>query len=114
MIRNNYGPLGYDHTNILNLTYNWALPTFIHSDTAGMKILGGAVNGWKISGYTAFQSGAPYQPTQGANMNTTFATTFRATLPSGFAGQQHQATERISGQLRSAPRPGSDPTPTTI
>ena len=73
VIRNNYGPLGYDHTNILNLTYNWALPTFIHSDTAGMKILGGAVNGWKISGYTAFQSGAPYQPTQGANMNTTFA-----------------------------------------
>jgi len=73
VIRNNYGPLGYDHTNILNFTYNWALPTFIHSDAAGMKILGGAVNGWKISGYTAFQSGAPYQPTQSANMNSSFA-----------------------------------------
>ena len=27
LIRNNYGPLAYDHTHILNLVYNWQLPS---------------------------------------------------------------------------------------
>ena len=70
----NYGPLAYDHTNILNFTYNWQLPNFIKSaDNVGMKLAGGAVNGWKISGYTAFQSGAPIQPNQGGNLNAGYA-----------------------------------------
>jgi hypothetical protein len=70
----NYGPLAYDHTHILNFTYNWALPNFIHDESSlGMKFLGGAVNGWKISGYTAFQSGQPLQPNEGGNLNTTYA-----------------------------------------
>ncbi len=73
IIRNNYGPLAYDHTHILNFTYNWALPKFIHADSGLMKVAGGATNGWKISGYTAFQSGAPIQPNIGGNFNTTFA-----------------------------------------
>jgi hypothetical protein len=74
VLRNNYGPLEYDHTNIMNFTYNWALPNFIHNeDNAGMKVLGGAVNGWKISGYTTFQEGSPIQPAEGGNLNTTFA-----------------------------------------
>ena len=70
----NYAPLAYDHTHILNLTYNWQLPNFIKSaDNLGMKLAGGAINGWKISGYTAFQSGAPIQPNQGGNLNATYA-----------------------------------------
>ncbi len=74
ILANNYGPLEYDHTNIVNFTYNWALPNFIHNqDNAGMKILGGAVNGWKISGYTTFQEGSPIQPAEGGNYNTGFA-----------------------------------------
>ncbi len=74
VIRNNYGPLAYDHTNILNFTYNWRMPNFIHSeDNAGMKILGGAVNGWIISGYTAFQNGAPLQPTENGALNVVYA-----------------------------------------
>jgi hypothetical protein len=73
VLRNNYGPLAYDHTHILNLTYNWELPKLLRGDAMGMKLLGGAVNGWKISGYTAFQSGAPIQPNIGGNFNTTFA-----------------------------------------
>ena len=74
VLSNNYGPLAYDHTNIMNFTYNWALPTFIHNqDNVGMKVLGGAVNGWKISGYTTFQNGEPMQPNTGGNFNTTFA-----------------------------------------
>ena len=32
-----------------------------------MKLLGGAVNGWKISGYTTFQNGEPMQPNVGGN-----------------------------------------------
>jgi hypothetical protein len=84
----NYGPLEYDHTNILNFTYNWALPNFIKDEsTLMMKLAGGAVNGWKISGYTAFQNGAPLQTTTGGNFNTTYAsgltvpTTGDPTLP---------------------------------
>ncbi len=57
-IHNDYGPLGYDHTHILNLSYVWNMPKFIH----GNAILGGAVNGWQFSGYTTFQSGAALQP----------------------------------------------------
>ncbi len=70
---NDYGPLAYDHTNILNFTYNWKLPSPIHGEGLGMKLAGGAVNGWQISGYTAFQSGAPLQWNLSANMNATFA-----------------------------------------
>jgi hypothetical protein len=88
VLGNNYGPLAYDHTNIMNLTYNWALPNFIHNeDNLGMKFAGGAVNGWKISGYTTFQEGSPIQPNEGGNYNTTFAsgltvpTTGNPTLP---------------------------------
>lgn len=69
VLANNYGPLAYDHTHILNLTYNWLLPNSIHGDGA-MRILGGAVNGWELSGYTAFQSGYPLQTLLGGSLNT--------------------------------------------
>jgi hypothetical protein len=68
-IHNNYGPLAYDHTHILNLSYVWNMPKFIH----GNPILGGAVNGWQFSGYTTYQSGAALQPNVNGNLNTTFA-----------------------------------------
>lgn len=64
-LKNNYGPLAYDHTNILNLSYVWNMPKFVH----GNKLLGGAVNGWQFSGYTAFQSGAPLQPGLNGDLN---------------------------------------------
>lgn len=66
-IKNNYGPLAYDHTNIVNATYVWNLPKFVH----GNRVLEGAVNGWQLSGYTTRQSGSPVQ----ANniLNFTFA-----------------------------------------
>ena len=56
-IHNDYGPLAYDHTHILNLSYVWNMPKFFH----GNPVLGGAVNGWQFSGYTTFQSGANLQ-----------------------------------------------------
>ena len=67
-LKNNYGPLAYDHTNVLNLSYIWNMPKFIH----GNKLLGGAVNGWQFSGYTAFQSGAPLQPGLNGNLNASY------------------------------------------
>ncbi|HUA16432.1 MAG TPA: carboxypeptidase regulatory-like domain-containing protein [Verrucomicrobiae bacterium] len=56
-LHSNYGPLAYDHTQILNATYVWNLPRFIH----GNHILEGAINGWQLSGYTTRQSGQPLQ-----------------------------------------------------
>ncbi|HEY5212801.1 MAG TPA: carboxypeptidase regulatory-like domain-containing protein [Acidobacteriaceae bacterium] len=73
VLRNNYGPLAYDHTHILNLTYNWSLPSPIHGSNLGMKLAGGAVNGWKLSGYTTYQSGAPLQLSTGGSLNTSYA-----------------------------------------
>jgi len=68
-LKNNYGPLAYDHTQILNLAYIWNMPKFVHN---GSKILTETVNGWQWSGYTAFQSGAPLQSNLNGNLNTTF------------------------------------------
>jgi len=72
VIRNDYGPLAYDHTQILNFVYNLNLPTFIHSSSIGTKILGGAVNGWQFSGYTAFQSGYNLQMLTGGTFNAQY------------------------------------------
>jgi hypothetical protein len=64
-LKNNYAPLAYDHTQILNGSVVWQLPKFIH----GNKILGGAANGWQLSTYTTYQSGAPLQTSTGGNLN---------------------------------------------
>jgi len=74
VLRNNYGPLEYDHTHILNFTYNWKLPKFVHGDGLAMDLAKGAINGWQLSGYTAFQSGAPLQVTTGGNFNAVYPT----------------------------------------
>jgi hypothetical protein len=72
-LRNNYGYLAFDHTHILNLTANWALPSRVHGSSFGVKALGQAVNGWKLSTYTTYQSGAPLQISTGEGFNTTYA-----------------------------------------
>jgi hypothetical protein len=66
-LKDNYGPLAYDHTQILNLTYIWNMPKFVH----GSRWLEGTVNGWQLSGYTTYQSGAPLQAN--GTLNFTFA-----------------------------------------
>jgi hypothetical protein len=69
-LRDNYGVLPYDHTQILNAAYVVHVPFQIHG---GDPLLRGVANGWVISGATRFQSGAPIQPNTGGNMylNTT-------------------------------------------
>ena len=59
----NYGVLAYDHTKIFNVSFSYKLPNAVHS-----KLLGEAVNGWQISGYTTYQDGQPYNSIT-ANMN---------------------------------------------
>lgn len=68
-LKNNYGPLGYDHTQTINAGYVWNLPKFIH----GSKFVEGTVNGWQLSGFTTYSQGAPIQPNLGGNLNATFA-----------------------------------------
>jgi hypothetical protein len=56
-LRDNYGVLAYDHTQIFNATYVYHTPNVIHDN----PLLAGAVNGWEFSGITQMQSGAPLQ-----------------------------------------------------
>jgi hypothetical protein len=67
-LRNNYGPLAYDHTHIVNGTFSWNLPKFIH----GHRALESAINGWQLSGYTTYQSGAELQSNL-VNLNAAYA-----------------------------------------
>jgi hypothetical protein len=68
-IKNNYGPLAFDHTQILNLSTVWNLPKFVH----GNRFLGGAVNGWQLSNYTTYQQGSPLQTSVNGTMNAAYA-----------------------------------------
>lgn len=81
-LKNNYGPLAYDHTQIANFSVVWNVPKFIH----GSKFVEGAVNGWQLTTYTTYQSGAPIQPNMGGNLNLqasglTYPTTGAPDLP---------------------------------
>jgi hypothetical protein len=69
----NNGPLDYDHTHIFNIWYIYNLPSPIH----GNRLLGSAINNWKLSGWNTYQSGAFLQAND-PNLNATYAS-----LPSG-------------------------------
>ena len=66
-LKNNYGQLAYDHTKVFNVSFSYKLPTFIHNNL----LLGEAVNGWQVSGYTTYQDGSPYQANN-ATMNVQY------------------------------------------
>ncbi|MGA2653389.1 MAG: carboxypeptidase regulatory-like domain-containing protein [Terracidiphilus sp.] len=63
----NYGPLEYDHTKTFNVSFSYKLPKPIHNNL----LLGEAVNGWQLSGYTTYEDGVPYQTTS-PNMNANY------------------------------------------
>ncbi len=54
---NDYGPLSYDRTHIVNLSYAYSLGQWLHGGT----LLKGLANGWTISGITTWQSGLALQ-----------------------------------------------------
>jgi hypothetical protein len=99
-LEDNYGPLGYDHTKVFNLSFSYKLPKPIHNNWA----LGELINGWQLSNYTTYQDGAPYQ-TVSANMNmdyhqfrdsqgTTHST--QITMPFPATGPNGNTTTQIS------------------
>jgi hypothetical protein len=69
---NNYGPLGYDHTKVFNLSFTYKLPKPIHNNWA----LGQVINGWELSNYTTYQDGAPYQANQDRSMRAQYTGNF--------------------------------------
>jgi hypothetical protein len=58
-MRNNYGPLSFDRTHIVNATYFFNFATWYH----GNRFVRGVVDGWQVSGYTGVQSGPNLQAT---------------------------------------------------
>ena len=55
-IYNNYGPMNFDRTQVLNLSYAYQTGRFTSE-----RLLGGFINGWLISGITNLQSGGNMQ-----------------------------------------------------
>ncbi|HWW23703.1 MAG TPA: carboxypeptidase regulatory-like domain-containing protein [Edaphobacter sp.] len=66
-LRNNYGPLAYDHTHIFNATYYTQIPG-LNSNA----LLKAATNGWQLSGDLQVQSGAPIQANTNGTLNVTW------------------------------------------
>ncbi|MDE1161330.1 MAG: carboxypeptidase regulatory-like domain-containing protein [Acidobacteriaceae bacterium] len=58
-MRNNYGPLSYDRSQILNSWYDFN----IGDPYKGARILRALLNGWEVSGNTQLQSGQNLQST---------------------------------------------------
>jgi hypothetical protein len=70
-VRNrNFGVLSYDRTHNLVVNYNWNMPRLIKR--GGNRLLGGALNGWQLSGISSYQSGAPIRLSFGGGGTTTF------------------------------------------
>src|SRR5258708_13393977 len=67
-IAHNYGVLGTDRSHVVNFSYTFQTGNPIK----GNKLLGGAVNGWNLSGITSWQSGPNLQETDSSNFNLGF------------------------------------------
>jgi hypothetical protein len=84
-IKNDYGVLPNDRSQIFNIAYVINEGNPFHAN----KFVSGAINGWKLSGVTSFQSGSPLQAINSSNfgMNGNFLP--GAVLPNGVsvAGQ---------------------------
>jgi hypothetical protein len=81
--RANYGVQAFDHTHILNATYTFRLPEFVH----GNHMLGGVTNGWEIAGLTQWQSGPPLQPNTAGNLRASLPVSERTILGTEGGGQ---------------------------
>jgi hypothetical protein len=55
-----YGPLNYDRTHVLSVTYTYILPR--PGRALGNRKLGLIADGWQVSGITRLQSGGPFTP----------------------------------------------------
>jgi len=73
----NYGRLGSDRRNNLQMNYNYDLPGI--AKMMGVKGLGLITDHWALSGITSFQSGGPFNPGCGYTSGT-------ASVTGGFTG----------------------------
>ena len=55
-LENNYGPMNFDRSQVLNLSYSYHTGKF-----TDQRLLGAVINGWLISGITNIQSGPNMQ-----------------------------------------------------
>jgi len=55
-LANNYGPMNFDRSQVLNLSYSYQTGKYTQA-----RLLGGVINGWLISGITNLQSGPNMQ-----------------------------------------------------
>lgn len=78
-LRNNYGVLPNDRSQVFNAAYIVQLPDPIHSN----RLLKGVINGWQISGVTQIQSGSPLQGQLSSNFNLSGNLPAGTTLPNG-------------------------------
>ncbi len=62
-----YGPLPYDRSQVLNLTYSFILPSFGKRWFGGNPVAEGFLDGWQFSGISSFSSGAPFNFGSGQN-----------------------------------------------
>ncbi len=72
-VRNDYGTLPNDRTNIFNAAYVYQFPSI----NKGNAILKGAVNGWQLSGITQYQTGVDLQAAVTSNFG------YSAYIPAG-------------------------------
>jgi len=65
-IQNDYMPLSFDRTNIINATYYYAFGNITRH-----RVLGWAANGWEVSGISSYQGGTPITSLMSSNFNLT-------------------------------------------
>jgi len=66
-VGNNYGVLNIDRPHVINTSYAFDLGSPVH----GNPFLGGAVNGWTLSGTTTWQAGGNLQANTSQNLGLT-------------------------------------------
>ena len=71
-VHGNYGVLSIDRPQVINTSYAYDVGNVYHGD---FKVLGGATNGWTISGVTTWQSGGNLQAQDTQNLGLTILNT---------------------------------------
>jgi hypothetical protein len=65
-VKNNHGPLAFDHRQVANITYSYDIGKLSHLN----KLVDGTVNGWTVSGFFQFSSGSNLQAGGNLGLNT--------------------------------------------
>lgn len=71
-VHGNYGVLSIDRPQVINTSYAYDLGALYHG---GYKVIGGATNGWTVSGTTTWQSGGNLQAQDTQNLGLTILNT---------------------------------------